>query len=49
METQVDLAAMLGLTVSKLNMIMSKWSETEIKRIVGHCFLKNPNLSRLYK
>jgi hypothetical protein len=25
----VDLAAMLGLSVSKLNMIMSKWSETE--------------------
>jgi DNA-binding NtrC family response regulator len=27
--TRVDLAATLGLSVSKLNMKMSKWSETE--------------------
>jgi hypothetical protein len=26
---EVDAAAALGLSVSKLNMIMSKWSETE--------------------
>jgi hypothetical protein len=28
-ETQVDLVAMLGLLVSTLNMIVSKWPEIE--------------------
>jgi len=43
--TQVDLAAMFGLSVSTLNTIVNKRSEIEkVTRIVGHRFLKNPKL-----
>jgi hypothetical protein len=40
--TQVDLVALLGLSVLTLNMIMNKWSE------IFAMFSKNVNLLRLY-
>jgi hypothetical protein len=43
--TWVDVAAVLGLWVSALNTIVSKWSEIEkCSSCYGHSFLKNANL-----
>ena len=45
MEIHVDLAAMLGLSVSTLNAIMSKRSKIDKSYLhCGPCFLKNADL-----